>query len=140
MSTFGSEANVIKLELLKEFRKSKDDYFKYEREFSFRGKKSLKVEVYGIKLGTMAQYDVVIECNLGKFRGEVKGSSMLIEVDIEPTPKNIIEYLNKILAILDIIKACTVIPSDCGEVQTLELYFKNLDGEYSDKTVKVPLR
>jgi len=134
------EARVIKLELLKEFKKASEGHFKYEREFEFQGKKYLKVGVYGIKQGSMAQYDVVIECGLGKFKGEVKRSSMLIEADVEPTLKDVIEYLNKVLSILDLIQALTVIPSDCGEVDTLEVYFTKIDGDYHEKTVRIPLR
>lgn len=135
-----SEANVIKLELLGKFKEANDGHFSYERKFSFKGKKYLKVGVYGIKQGNLAQYDVVIECNLGKFRGEVKRSSMLIKTDVEPTTKNVIEYLNKVLAILDLIQALTVIPSDCGTVDVLEVHFTKIDGNYHEKTVKIPLR
>lgn len=138
----------VKYELLETFQKTKDvKSFKYEKSFEFQGNVYLKVAVYGLKVGQRAQYTIKIEKpekNLPKWMKkleiEVKGSSAFLEADIEPNPKSIIEYLNYVLGYLDLIKALTVIPSDCGVIRTLELYFTRVNGEYSEKTVKIPLR
>jgi len=135
-----TESSIIELELMKEFKRASDGHFTYKREFEFQGKKYLKVSVSGIKQGSMAQYGIEIQCTYGTFRGEVKRSSVFIKVDVEPTPKNILECLNRILAIYNLIRALTVIPSDCGIVDTLEIHFTRIDGDYHEKVVRVPLR
>ena len=138
------EAGIIEQELLDEFARTKEYSFKYEREFKNQSNiPYLRVKVAGTKdrmpWGYCGQYTVKIEYIGGKIELEVKRSQAYTHSDAS-RPVEIVSFLNKVLFILDIIKACTVIPSDCGQIDTLEIIFDNIDGMWDDKVVKIPLR
>ena len=137
---FFAEAKMIEEELREEFRKSKDGLFKYEKSFRFADKEYLRVAITGIKIGNRMQYTVVIDYADGTVTGEVKGSQILITSNVDPTPKNIISEVNRVLTVLEVIRGCTVIPSDVGDISTLEILFENLNGLYSERVIKIPLR
>jgi len=137
------EAFAIAEELCEAFRKTRGHHFEWSREFRNRdGKVYLRVRVVGFKLGGIMQYDIFVEhWHLFKFKGEVKGMHVLIEVESISSPTGILEYLNILLKDLELIKALTIIPSDCGEIRELRIHFKDLEADnLNQKELIIPLR
>jgi len=138
-----AEAETIFFELSKLFQNTKDsEHFSFLREFKNKnGETYLTVRVAGYKYGNTAQYDVEITHWYGlKIRGYVKRKDLYINTDIEPTPKKIISYLNYILRDVELLKACTCIPSDVGKISEIHVIFDRVKTEkYREKTLIIPI-
>jgi len=141
---FEKEALEITEGLRKAFLRTKNgNSFSFNREFKNpKGETYLRVRVAGYKSEEVAQYDVELETWFNfKVKGYVKRAGLFITADVDPTPENIIKYVNILLRYIPIFEACTILPSDCGKIREIHVIFEKIEtDDYYKRTVRIPLR